>query len=271
VLPTAPNLTPGSTAVAKWESKGGGVAGIGPAMGTDGTVYVATMDGDYSATAFSDAVVALEGQTLVQKDYFTPGKTPFTGSPVVFQYKGKDVIAAPNKDGRIYLLDSTSLGGADHKTPMAKSAGGPGELSGLSTFEDTDGTRWIFAASSAAIAATTGNAPPGAVVAFRLVDQNGTPAFQMAWTSRDIASPVTPVFVNGVVFALASGEARLAGQRAGNALLYALDAATGKELWNSGTTITSSVHNVAPAVDDGQVLVMTSDGTLYTFGFVVER
>jgi hypothetical protein len=56
VLPTAPNLTPASTAVVKWESKGGGVAGIGPTMGTDGTVYVATMDGDYRRP--SDAVAS---------------------------------------------------------------------------------------------------------------------------------------------------------------------------------------------------------------------
>jgi outer membrane protein assembly factor BamB len=137
---------------------------------------------------------------------------------------------------------------------MARSAGGQGEFSGLSTFEDADGTRWIFAAASAPIPATTGAAPPGAVVAFKLIDQNGTPALQPAWTSRDIASPVTPSFVNGVVFALASGESRTAAQRPANAVLYALDATTGKELWNSGTTITSSVHNVGPAVDDGQVL-----------------
>ena len=44
-----------------WSTNGGGVAGnYGPALGTDGTVYAATMDGDYSPVAFSDSVVALE-------------------------------------------------------------------------------------------------------------------------------------------------------------------------------------------------------------------
>ena len=155
-----------------------------------------------------------------------------------------------------------------HKTPLAKSAGGQGELSGLSTFEEADGTRWIFAAAGGVAGST--NVANGSIVGFKLVEVDGRPTLFTGWVSP-IAAPVTPVFVNGVVFALASGEARAAGQRAGNAVLYAIDAATGKELWNSGTTITSPVHNVGPAVDDGQVLVVTSDGTLYTFGFVVER
>ena len=53
--------------------------------------------------------------------------------------------------------------------------------------------------------------------------------------------------------------------------LVALDAATGKELWTSGTTITSFVHGVGPSAGDGQVYVVTYDGTLYAFGFNDER
>jgi hypothetical protein len=43
--------------------------------------------------------------------------------------------------------------------------------------------------------------------------------------SRDLTTPVTPVAVNGVVFALASGEAIARGQKSTPAVLYALDAA----------------------------------------------
>ena len=107
-LPTVPNAVPASTDVSRWESRGGGIVGGGPALASDGTVFVATGDGDYSATAFSDAVVALEDKTLKLKDYFTPGKTPFTSSPVTFLYGGKELVAAANKDGRIYVLDAAA-------------------------------------------------------------------------------------------------------------------------------------------------------------------
>jgi outer membrane protein assembly factor BamB len=270
-LPVAPDAVPASTAVSRWESHGGGIVGAGPALTSDGTVFVATGDGEYSDTAFSDAVVALEGKTLTQKDYFTPGKTPFTSSPVTFQFNGKELVAAANKDGRIYVLDAAALGGTDHKTPLARSSGGTGDVGALSTFQDAVGARWILAAAAGAIRTPAGNAARGAIVAFKLADRSGTPELQPAWVSPDLVSPVTPAFVNGVVFALASGEAQGAGPRSTNAVLHALDAATGRPLWDSGTTIASPVHAIGPAVDDSQVYVVTTDGTLYTFGFVVER
>ena len=55
-------------------------------------------------------------------------------------------------------------------------------------------------------------------------------------------------------------------QRSKPAVLYALDAVTGKELWSSGTTIGSFVRGVAPSAGDGQVYVVTFDGTVYAFG-----
>jgi outer membrane protein assembly factor BamB len=270
-LPAVPNAVPASTDVTRWESRGGGVIGVGPAFSSDGTVFVATGDGDYSTTTFSDAVVALESKTLKQRDYFTPGKTPFTSSPVTFQYNGRELVAAANKDGRIYVLNAGAVGGADHKTPLGKSSADVGGIDALSTFQDTAGARWILAAASGAVRMAAGNAANGAIVAFKLIDREGALELQPAWVSPDLISPATPTFVNGVVFALSSGDAREAGARSTNAVLYALDAATGKALWDSGTTILSPVHAIGPAVDDSQVYVVTTDGTLYTFGFVVER
>jgi outer membrane protein assembly factor BamB len=117
-------------------------------------------------------------------------------------------------------------------------------------------------------------------VAFKVVDQSGTVRLQAAWSSRDMLSPAPPTVVNGVVFAISTGEYRsgdsqlTAAQRAQRgkpAVLYALDAASGKELWSSGNTITSFVHGVGPSAGDGQVYVVTYDGTVYAFGIPLEH
>jgi outer membrane protein assembly factor BamB len=84
--------------------------------------------------------------------------------------------------------------------------------------------------------------------------------------------------VNGVVFAASSGEFQggpAAGpkeraERSTPAVLYALDAATGKELWTSGTTMTSFAR-AGLSAGGGQVYVVTFDNTLYAFGIPMEH
>ena len=60
-------------------------------------------------------------------------------------------------------------------------------------------------------------------------------------------------------------------QRSSPAVLYALDAATGKELWNSGKTIASFVHGGVLSGGGSQVYLGTYDGTLHAFGFPIEH
>jgi hypothetical protein len=277
------DLASDSTPVTTWDAQGAGIVGAAaPTFGTDSTIYVATGGG---GSPTSNALISLEPKTLKLKAWFSPAATAFTAAPVVFQHNGKDLIAAANKDGRIYLLDSSALGGADHMTPLSKSAPlstAAGEVNGLATWVDTAGTRWVAASVNGAVHGDTkfpmgnGASAQGSIGAFTLVDQNGTPTLQPQWSSRDLASPVTPVFVNGVLFALASGEAGsdstpARAQRSSPAVLYAVDAATGKDLWNSANTIASSVRGVAPSAGDSQVYVAAADGTLYTFGMPAER
>ncbi len=115
------------------------------------------------------------------------------------------------------------------------------------TWRDPAGTRWILTEVSSAIAA------------FKVAVDGGAPTVERAWSSQNMASPRTPIIVNGVVFALAGGSA------GANAVLYALDPATGKELWNSGATITSTA-SAGMSAGTGQVHVVTSDNTVYAFG-----
>jgi hypothetical protein len=269
--------------IVSWDAKGASIVGnTAPTFGTDGTLYVATGSG---TSPVANSIVSLESKTLTQKDWFSAG-SPFVSHPVVFQYKGKDLIAAANADGRLYVLDGASIGGTDHKTALGKStpvlAGTP-EPVGVATWQDAAGTRWIVAASSGTPRAETkfamnnGSVAKGALVAFTVVEENGAPSLSPQWVSRDLVSPTTPAIVNGVVFALSSGLSMDKGtpaQRAKKstpAVLYALDGATGKELWTSGTTITSFVPGIGPSAGDGQVYVVAYDGTLYAFGVPVER
>jgi hypothetical protein len=276
---------------AAWTTSGANIAGtVGPTLGTDGILYVAvgTKPGSNISAATtpggqgtSDAIVALEPKILARKDWFTADGADFNASPIVFRYKDQELVAATANDGRLYLLDSASLGGADHKTPLYVTPAytGAGAGAALATWED-QGTRWILApAVAAASAAAAGQAANGTLVAFKLVDQNGKLTLESGWTSRGLTSPLGPIVVNGVVFVASSGEFRGSNttlgaaqraQRSTPAVLYALDGSTGKDLWNSGKTITSFARGGLSA-GSGQVYVVTFDNTLYAFGIPMER
>src|SRR5207245_5265888 len=115
-------------------------------------------------------------------------------------------------------------------------------------------------------------------------ERNGKPVLANAWTSRNLITPAAPAVANGVVFALGTGEwvrqandregglyqADVRVQRSAPAVLYALDAATGKELWSSRNTVTSFAHNGALSIANGRVYFTTYDTTLYCFGFPME-
>jgi outer membrane protein assembly factor BamB len=294
-----------------WKTGGADIAGAsGPAFGTDGTLYVALSVGQpfraahelraapelraaseravrpvtAPAEALADAIVALDRETLKPRDWFTAPGAGFNATPVVIRYMEKDLIAATANDGRLYLLDATSLGGTDHKTPLAVSGRftGAGAGSGLATYEE-GGTRWILATASGTSGdvrfTANGPAPAGRVVAFKLVDDGGRLSLAPGWQSRDLTSPLAPVVVNGMVVAVSSGEYRgtatslSAAQRARRSLpavLYVLDAATGKTLWSSGTRITSFAR-AGLSAGGGQVYLVTYDNHLYAFGIPMEH
>jgi hypothetical protein len=274
----AVDLASDAKTVTSYDARGAAVVGsAAPTFGTDGTIYIATGAGN---SPVANSIVSLQSPALTQKDVFTVDGSPFVSNPIAFQYKGKDVIVAANKDGRLYVLDGASLGGTDHKTPLHKSSPvstATQAAAGLASWLDGAGTRWVVvtlggpASADTKFAMANGAVTKGAIAAFTLVDQNDVPTLQPQWISRDLATPVTPVAVNGVVFVLASGEAAARGQKSTPAVLYALDAATGKELWTSGSTITASARAVGPSSGDSQVYVVTTDGTLYTFGMPMER
>jgi outer membrane protein assembly factor BamB len=275
--------------VTSWKADVSGSAG--PAFGADGTIYITTGAGEETPAS----LVALEPGTLKVKGKYSAGSDEFTSSPVIFAYKGRVLIAAATRDGSVHLLDSSTLeDGADLKTPLYKTqAYSPTSPKGtdvapraLSSWQSSDGTRWLLAPIAGPVTADAGFSPAngtvtkGAILTWKVVEQDGAPTLQPGWVSRDLASPLPPTIINGIVFAISSGEFRpndskiTAAQRARRstpAVLYALDGMTGKQLWSSGRTITSFVRGSALSGGGGQLYVGTYDGTLYAFGFPMEH
>jgi outer membrane protein assembly factor BamB len=244
----AMDLASETKTVAAFPAKGATIAGsAGPSLGRDGTVYVATTAGQ---SALSSAIVALEPKTLKLKASVTVADADFASSPLVFQWKDKDVVLAAGK-GRLFLFDSAALPAGPIATSPA-SLPEKFEAGALASWQDAQGTRWVALPSARGIAT------------YKLAETDGKVVFQRAWTSRDIAAPLPPLVVNGVLFAASSGT------RAMPSVLYAVDAASGKDLWNSGRTITSAVRGGLSA-GQGNVYVPGADGTLYAFGFNIEK
>ncbi len=231
-----------SQKVSHWKAPGRGVAGtVGPAVAPDGTLYAAA----------GGELVALKERTLQPKGSYSIGSQEFTSSPVIFEFKGKHLIAVASNDGKIHLLDTAQLSKAVSTVSASTATGfAPGALA---SWQDLTGTRWLLAPTA------------NTVTAWKVVEQNGAPTIQPGWNSRELVSPITPIIVNGVVFAVAAGNAK------SRAVLYALDPASGKDLWNSGQTIGTFVKNGGLSSGGSKVYVAAQDGTQYVFGFPIEH
>jgi outer membrane protein assembly factor BamB len=187
---------------------------------------------------------------------------------VVFDFHGKNLLAIATRDGRLNLLDTAALNKPkelDRTEPFTEK---DSVIGALASWQDFAGTRWVLAPSQSA------------VVAWKVVDQNGAPKFERGWTSRALLSPLPPLVVNGVVFALSSGEFAPGDRRTSDAdrareskpaVLYAFDGRSGQEFWNSGSTIHSFVNNGGFAAGGTRVYVSTHDGIQYAFGFPIEH
>lgn len=292
---------------------GGGIWGRagGAISAATGDIYVETGDGPFDPEAgkYSNSFLAVTPDMKLA-DYYTPANYRWIDkkdldmgdiSPVVFPFGGKELVAGGGKEGVLYLLDAKSLGGADHKTPLYRSArltndevdfAGHGFWGALSTWEDAQRTRWLLAPAWGGAAKdgmkfplSYGEAPDGSVMAFKVVETDGKPALEPAWISTNMSVPEPVVVADGVVFALSNGENvaqvdskghlisshdRAAAAR-GGAVLYALDAATGKMLYSSGKAIRGFTHFSGLAISDGRVFAVTYDSTVYAFGLGEEN
>ncbi|MDX2181781.1 MAG: PQQ-binding-like beta-propeller repeat protein [Bryobacteraceae bacterium] len=288
---------------------GAGIWGrAGVAVTSDGMVIGETGDGAYDPAAgkLADSFlgVRMEGKELKLADYYTPANRAWITkkdldmgnmSPIVFKYKDWELVAGSGKEGVIYLLDAKKLGGEDKRTPLFRSKlltneevhfAGRGFWGAMATYESEKGDRWLYAPAWGPQAPQSdkfekehGETPDGSIMAFKVDTVDGKPVLKNVWRSRNMNMAEPPVVVNGMVFAISSGEnvkqvdangrllssADRANAPAGKAVIYAFDAETGAELWNSGDAMKSFTHFGGLAVANGRIFAVAYDNTLYAF------
>jgi outer membrane protein assembly factor BamB len=296
--------------VGSWGPAGGGMWGrTGPAISANGTMYTGTGDGrwDPENGIYGNGIIGIQQnaktKALELVDYYGPSNAEWLVkrdldmqvTPVIFNYKGKELMVDAGKECRMYLMDTQSIGGDDHRTPLYRSPlicnedvnfASAGIWGSLASWEDAKGTRWvltpIWGAKHSQFKAPIehGVVKDGAIVAFKVEEKNGKLTLTPAWISRDMNRAEPPVIANGVVYAYGNGEdteqaypdvglddvaeRRIPGST--RAVLYALDAQTGKELWNSGDQIAKWNHWTGLSVANGRVYIGTFDSILYCFG-----
>ena len=266
-----------------------------PTLGSDNTVYVQTS---------AASVLTLSPRDLQRKQVFPSGegggfvaviealKFP---SPVVFTHNNRELVAASCWERSLCLFDMNLTQLA--KTPEivqptrnASSSWERGMWGNLTSWQDSDGTRWIVVPTLGPLhpelkpTISNGSAPNGSLVAFKVEEKNGAFELTPAWISRDMPTPLPAVVANGVVFVLSAGEFTRQLKNAEDinsmeerpkgsthATLYALDARTGKELYSSGNQIPVPASLTGMTVSNGRVYFGGIDGTLYAFGIPMER
>jgi outer membrane protein assembly factor BamB len=288
--------------------KSGGLWGrTGAAIDSTGTAWAPTGDGHYDPDKqmYGNGLIGahVEGDELKIQDYYIPSNAVWLQkrdldmqvTPAIFDYKGRELMVTGSKECRVYLLDTKSAGGENHRSPLYRtqllcneeadfqSAGIWGEMA---TWLDSDGTRWALTPFWGPVhpdfkpPISYGPVTHGAVVAFKVEEKEGKTQLVPVWMSRDMDQAEPPVIANGVVYGYGSGEntrqayadrglADKSSERIKNsthAVLYALDARTGKELFSSGDQIKSFNHFTGLSVANGRVYIGTFDSVLYCFG-----
>jgi outer membrane protein assembly factor BamB len=279
-----------------------GVWGRGSVVAGPKALYMQTADGPYdpAAGSFGDSVLSVTYKKFRLLDSYTPTNWAYlrekdldlgSANPVLFPFQKWTLVASAGKESVISLLDADNLGGTDHHTPLYQSPrwgndeilmAGRGLWGAMATWQDADGKRFVLlplwgppSKDAPAFKYSYGNADRGSVMAFEvsLDPTKNTPELVPTWMSRDMQVPDPPAVANGVVYVLQTGEntvqrasAKVRSTPVTNAVLYALDGETGKELYSSDKAIDSWTHFSEPVIADGKVYVSTWDGRVYAFG-----
>lgn len=262
--------------------------------------------GDYGSTAIKAAprsLKILDYYLPLNHNQVTQFDLDMGASSLVwFSYRNFHLVAGGGKEGVLYMLNADSLGEKDHQTPLyhqklcndAMEYEQYGVWGGISEWMDDKGNAWVYAPVWGALSKeapkfplTNGPTPHGTIAAFKVAidPQTHQPTLDPAWVSPDMDVPEPVAIAGGVVFALSTGENtqqtigsaviyhgqktltdQQKSQNTHRAVLYALDAKTGKMLYQSGDAIATWTHFSGLAIADGKIYVVDHGSNLYCFG-----
>ena len=260
---------------------------------------------DKSAQIYGNGLVGaiVQDGELHLEDYYMPlnwswlqkRDLDFQVTPAIFPFKGHELLTTASKECRVYLIDTQEAGGEDHQTPLYRTPllcneevnfAGTGIWGSMASWEDAQHTRWVLTPfwgpshPKFHVPVSYGPVKNGAVIAFKVEENGGKYTLDPAWMSEDMNRAEPPIVANGVVYTYGSGEntdqaypdigladlSPLRIKASTHAVLYALDAESGKELYSSGDQITSFNHFSGLSLANGRVYIATYDSMLYCFG-----
>lgn len=215
--------------------QGGGLWGRrGPAVGSDGTVYMGTGDGPYipEIKNLGNSIVAVkldENKQLQLTGWFAPPNANWlykrdldiNVSPIAVDYKGKHFLIGTSKECRVWLMDRDNFGGADHRqyldrSPLLCNDGARYDAAGvwgaMASWQDPAGALWVAVPFLGPVSEdyhppiTNGKTERGGTAAMKIEDKNGKWGFTQVWLSGDMDQGDEAVEANGVLFVDAAGE-----------------------------------------------------------------
>src|SRR4051794_11240853 len=239
---------------------GGGLWGFGGVSvePSGSALYAATGNGlgANEHAAYFDQVVRL-GRALRLRAANYPGlvgrDVDFGATPLLYRAPGCPArLAVMNKSGVLLVYDRAAIAEGPRQRLQMSTVGSL--FIGVPAYDP--GRKLIFVNNPSE--SRDGKFKRG-LVALRVGADCG---LSVAWQkalgaaggSGGLSLSVPPTVANGVVYAVRSADSAV----------YALDAATGAQLWSSGTRITGGIYG-AVTVANGQLLVPAVNGTLYAF------
>jgi uncharacterized protein YjdB len=303
--PVTFNSSPNLIGEGTYGSAGGvWMGGGGPVADASGNIYISTGNGPWDGkTAWSDSVLEFSpanssNSTLTMLSYFTPDAYQFMdcadadlASGGLLLIPGANQVVAGGKIGKLFLLDTNSLGGEstgdsgaayftffepDLSPPYSKSC------------TDVNSNTWTTEVNSYEIFGTASYFNGSVYLGITPAAVSGVPAFVRQFpydpsskTPLGLGAYVAPtifegsngytLFIsangtsNGIVWLLDHGQPLQSGGTPSNASLIAYDAGLATELYNSASNSSDTpgygIKFSSPMVANGKVYLATGHDT----------